>query len=512
MVLGDILRGVEINIKECPNPKLKMGLAAIVSTEECSEKVRKCLLHLKHTGDGIYGASAWGSRDSQPEKGLHILGPEDQEGLGHKADRFRSDFIDIQGHVVLGHIGKDKHSPQPVGKIGRFADFGFKDTPFALVYDGSILNRDSIQARLMEQYPDGEYPLTDASIAATLIREERLVNGGGRIIDGIKYMQEQIDGAHNIAILCEGNLYVERDPLGVLPFMLGKGENMFAAASNDIVLRRIGCTDITDIEPGEAWLFNEDLLGNGEPELLVEASSGPYENCLFWWTYSGRLGAESNGLAVAALQEELGRRVWKNPEFQGVLSALLESGQIKLEDIIISSVPMSGNGGTVGAVHQAIDDGLKIYPAPAFYPSDEYIRSYIPLTDADRRANAAEKLDEVPHYIKDRAVVLIDDSLVRGTQTEEKISKLRQYNPKLIIVLSTHPKIFNPCHKQLSTRQPSELAMTRYKGDGKAIAKAIGADHFFFNSEEDYLGAFPPRIRDNGCGHCATPYAVTPAR
>ncbi len=437
------------------------GLLGIVSDRDCSKLLRRGLTWLRHRGDDFFGITG--------ENG-GVYDPVYQAGEYSRDEFFNPTFRQIVGNVLIGAVSAHPKE-QPIKSKYHGADL-------ALVVDGKILNADELS--------DGS---GDALIAKYLISQKK------DILEGINYKRSKITGTQNSIILWNQTLFAERTPNGVLPLQIGKGENGYAVGSNDYVLRKLGFNDVISIRPGEIYKITLDGY-----EKLQGLSDEKHETCAFLWTYTEHLDSKLKELYAAQLRERLGRKLFENDTY---IKELIESGKVAKEDIVVSPILESGRGAAAGYYWQMVDEGYRAYPADVFIPSRRYKRSYIPVNENERKKAATLKLDEIRYYVENKYIILVDDSLVRGTQTLARVGMLQDHNPLGIAARFSHPRIYNPCKFHLSTRRESELIANRHQDD-QAIAATIGANNVEFNSYNDYRAAFEG-IADGLCMYCAQP-------
>jgi amidophosphoribosyltransferase len=407
-----------------------------------------------------------------------FIGPRHQDGPAG-TDFFRPTFKEVKGDIVLGSVSSN--DKEPIMGV-------FNGREIAVNINGRVLNIEDLKREILDSdfIPTG---YSHAQIIGNLIGKKK------DIIEGIKHAWEKTEGAQNILIVFDGSVIAARHPDAVLPLVIGideKGDR--AVSSSDFVLRKLNFAKQIPLKGGDIYRLNREKI-----EHLQKGQDGK-RKCAFLYTYTGHLDDEMDGLYAAELRERLGRSLFKNDVY---VKELLKSGKIKEEDIVVSPILMSGLGAAVGYHKQALDEGYKLSFAPVFIPSQRYKRSFVPETDEERKIVATFKLDEIRYYIKDKFIILVDDSLVRGTQTEARVNMLRKYSAKGMVFRSSHPKIFEPCSYRLSTQKKEELATHKYDTD-EATASAIGVDHVAFNSYEDYVNAFAD-LKDSLCVDCARP-------
>ncbi|MCK4589437.1 MAG: hypothetical protein KAT77_03275 [Nanoarchaeota archaeon] len=449
------------------------GLLAIVSSEDCSKYVRRGLIASRHQGNDYFGIAAFGLDGK-------LIGPRHQEGPAG-SDFFTDKFREVSGDVVLGSVSSSDKEPI----VGTY-----QGGEFALAINGRVLNLDNLKKELLGSSfePAG---FSHAQVVANLIGQKE------DLVEGIKYAWEKTEGVQDIVILHDQDLIAARHPDAVLPLLIGESPIGSAVGSSDFVLRKLGFDKLTPLEGGDIYLvkFDDDC------KLLREGENGA-RTCAFLWTYTGHIDDKIDGLYTAELRERLGRNLFKNDDY---VKGLIKEGKIKPEDVVVSPILMSGLGSSIGYYKQALEKGFNFGFAPVFIPSQRYKRSYVPETNEERKAVAAFKLDEIRYYIEGKFVIAVDDSIVRGTQTEARMSIIKKYKPLGVVVRASHPKIWNPCTYQLSTRNPEELAAVRHgSGSDEDLAKAIGIDNVMYNSFEDYKNSFG-ELKDKLCMDCAKP-------
>lgn len=464
---------IEIILKWKLSNIFKMGgLLAIVSNEECSKYIRRGLIASRHQGNDYFGIAAI---DSEGD----LIGPSHQEGPAG-SEFFTDRFREVKGKVVMGSVSS--HDKEPI--VGEY-----KGRPFALAINGRVLNLEELKHEILGSgfEPSG---FSHAQVVGNLIGQK------DDLVEGIEYAWEKTQGNQDILALFNGRVVAARHPEAVLPLLIGESEKGdWAVGSSDFVLRKLGFNDLRELGGGD--IYQIDGLG-----FLTKEGENGTRTCAFLWTYTGHLDDEINSLFTAELRERLGRNLFKDDDY---VKEKIKSGELNPRDVVVSPVLMSGLGSAIGYHRQALDEGYNFSFAPVFIPSQRYKRSYVPETDEERKAVAAFKLDEIRYYIQGKFVIAVDDSIVRGTQTEARMSIIKRYDPLGVVMRSSHPKIWFPCSYQLSTREPEELAAHKFgSGSDEEIARAIGVDHVAYNSFEGYRNSFGD-LKDKLCMDCAKP-------
>jgi amidophosphoribosyltransferase len=373
----------------------------------------------------------------------------------------------LTGHIAIGHNrysttgSSRKINVQPI-------IVGSGDKCMALAHNGNIVNATHIGHEL---YEDGYNfrSTTDSEIIADLILSSKATDP----VERIRYAMHRLQGAYSLTILTKDALYAVRDPHGVRPLCLGKMNGGWVVASETCALDHIGATYLREIEPGEVVRISN----NG-----VESFREPIERralCIFEFIYFARPDSMINGKTLYPCRQAMGAQL---------------AIEHPVETDIVMGVPDSATAAGIGYSNQCLKpfcEGLlkNRYVGRTFIAPDQRIRDL----------GVKLKFNPVPELLQGKRLVLVDDSIVRGTTTPKVINLLRHAGAKEIHVRICAPPIKYPCFFGVDMATRREL-IAAHKTIPE-IKEFIGADSLGYLSLEGLIKsvALPKNIFCTAC-------------
>ncbi|MBN2014420.1 MAG: amidophosphoribosyltransferase [Candidatus Altiarchaeota archaeon] len=394
------------------------GLFGVVCRGDCSSSLFLGTDYHSHLGTQ-YGGLAVYSGDSIKKK-IHDI----------SRSQFKSKFFDdiqlMKGNSGIGVISN---------KYAQPLVFQSQLGSFAICTDGLIENEDELIAELIS---DGIFfnELSNGSTNATEL-VARLICQKDSIVEGIAYMFKKIEGSISLLLLNKEGVYAARDRHGHSSLVVGIGEDKCAVASESCSFPNLGLDSVKFLGPGEVVLLKSDsfesLKSNGELNRV----------CAFLWIYTGFPASSYEGKNVEFVRERCGM-------------AIAEKDDVEAD--MVAGVPDSG---TAHAVGYAMTSGIP-YRRPLVKYTPGYGRSYIPPSQEIRDQVAFMKLIPSVDLIRDKRIVLCEDSIVRGTQLRNyTLKKLFDAGAKEVHVRPACPPLLFPCKFNISTRTRDELIARR---------------------------------------------------
>ena len=271
-----------------------------------------------------------------------------------------------------------------------------------------------------------------------------LINQKSNFVDGIKFAQSQIEGSMSIMILKEdSNIIVARDKVGRLPIFIGKDKDGYCASFESFVYKKLGYVDEKELGPGEIV----EISSNG---IQVLSKAGEQMRiCSFLWTYYGYPASNYEGINVELMRYKNGEIMANNDK------SFIESEQIDY----IGGVPDSG---TPHAIGYSAKSGIAFARAFIKY-TPTWSRSFMPAMQTERAKVAKMKQLPVCELIRDKNLMFIDDSIVRGTQLRETVEFLYDNGAKSVHIRSACPPIMYPCKYLNFSRSNGEMELLARK-------------------------------------------------
>jgi len=422
----------------------------------------------------------------QESTGISVLNPGGhiytykRKGLVSKVlnDKMLSKFW---GNVGIGHNRYATTGSQEFSSRDYMQPFHFKNNEieFSLAFNGTIPNYADLKQKL-EDMGRVFITNTDTEVIAQLIAS--LAIGTDDWPEILRMASNFLDGSYSLVLLTsQGDIYAIRDPLGFKPLCIGElktdKRNLYFVSSESCGLDVVEAKFIRDVKPGEiVHLSHQKEIHS---EMVIKADRTAL--CQFEFVYFARPDSVIDGVSVAEARVRLGMYLARNDD-------LLKDPDFR-KDAIVVPVPDSGRSVAVGYANEAqlpYIEGLM---------KNRYVwRTFIMPGQKKRESAVKEKLNPIKSFIKDKNVIILDDSIVRGTTTAQIINLIREAGAKSVNVRISCPPVIRPCYMGIDFPTTSELIAGRYKelyGDNfiEEIRKKIGADTLQYQKIEDLLKA-----------------------
>lgn len=396
------------------------------------------------------------------------------KGLGLVHELFSKDIIErLRGNIGIGHVRYAFSSEEQTQINTQPLVIGYKKGAFALALDGSIVNSNEMKESLEDVGTIFQSHL-DAEVIANLVARNHNINLEEALIKTL----EEIIGSYGLILMTNDILIGARDPYGLKPLSLGKLGETFVLASESCAFDTIGADFIRDIEPGEVVVIDEKGIRT--------VSKRPAERklCLFELIYFARPDSLVDGKSIYLSRIEAGRQLARESKVDG--------------DIVIGA-PDSGIVFAIGFAEES-----KIPYAEGIIKNRYVGRTFIQPSQELREQGVKIKLNALKENIEGKKVILVDDSIVRGTTIKRTVDMLRKAGAKEVHVRIGSPPVLNPCHLGMDT--PSKENLISAKMEVEEIRELIGADSLYFLTLEGLIQS----LGNNGfCKGCFTgEYAV----
>jgi amidophosphoribosyltransferase len=413
----------------------------VMGTPEAAVMTALGLHALQHRGQEATGIVSSNGTEFHAHRGLGHVGKNFGAEKGHLGR--------LVGHAAIGHnrystTGQsDIHNIQPFFSEQAFGGF-------ALAHNGNLTNAERLRQYLIESGSLMQ-STTDTEVIVHLVARSHQPTPSLRLTEALK----KVEGAYSLICLTAEGLIGVRDPLGVRPLVLGRIDNSHVLSSETCGLDIIGAEYIRDLAPGEMVLINEQGL----------TSSFPFPKalprfCVFEYIYFARPDSLIENRNVYQARKDIGRILAR------------ETG-IKAD--IVVPVPDSGVPAALG---YAEESGL---PFELGIIRNHYVgRTFIQPTDRGRQNGVKLKHNANTAAVKGKSVVLVDDSIVRGTTSRKIVSMIRAAGAKEVHLRIASPPITHPCFYGVDTPDQSKLISARMDAD--CIAREVGADSTAFIS------------------------------
>jgi amidophosphoribosyltransferase len=455
------------------------GLFGVYNVPDAASKTYLGLFALQHRGQESAGLVVSDGKRLDSRKGMGLV-----------TEVFsRSDLSALHGHIAVGHVRySTTGSSRPQNIQPLVVDYSHGSV--AVAHNGNLVNAKRLRDEL-EAYGSIFQTSTDSEVVLHLMaRPENL----GRP-DHIAHCLRQMKGAYSLIIMTRNKLIGARDPQGFRPLILGRmageanlgqiGEG-YILCSETCALDQVGAEMIRELEPGEMITIDSDGV---QSELIVPAEEIKPAHCIFEHVYFARPDSLIFGDEVHAVRIKLGER-------------LAEEHPVAAD--IVFAVPDSGNAGAIGYSRRSN------IPLDMGFIRNHYVgRSFIKPNQHERENVVAMKFNVVRSAVRDKRVVVVEDSLVRGTTFKKQAQILRSAGAREVHLRITCPPTLHACYYGIDFPSKDELVAARLKTT-PAIAEWLGVDSLGYISLEGLLAAVS-RPADNYCTACwSGKYPVQP--
>lgn len=422
--------------------KEECGVFGVYSREEdVSMMTYLGLYALQHRGQESAGIAITDGAWMDVSRGMGLV----NEVFRHQIPHMDNQYIAI-GHVRYSTTGSSLlANTQPL--IVNYA--GGK---ISLAHNGNLTNAAEIRHQLEQEGTIFQTSI-DSEVFVNLIARSRK----GRIEEKIIESLQKIQGAYCLTIMTENKLIGVRDPHGFRPLCIGKLDDTWVLSSESCGLDVVGAAFVRDVEPGEMVVIDENGLTSYRFDEKAKKAS-----CIFEYIYFARPDSVIDGQSVHDARFMMGRMLARESGFKG--------------DIVIS-VPDSG---TTAATGFAFESGI---PFVEGLIKNRYIgRTFIQPTQKKRDTAVKLKLNAIRSAVEGKSVIMVDDSIVRGTTSGKIVRMLRNAGAKEVHMCVSSPPIGYPCYYGIDTSVRKELIAATKSVD--EICEFIGADSLHFLSIE----------------------------
>ena len=435
---------------------------------------------------GVFGV--WGHPEAAQLTyyGLHSLQHRGQEGAGmvlnknYKlvgvkgeglvAEVFTEERMkDINGQAAIGHVryatagGGGYENVQPLL-------FHFQEDSMALAHNGNLINATQLKTQLEVQGSIFQ-TTSDTEVVAHLIRRA----GFSSLKNRVKNALSLVKGAYAFLVMGEREMIVAMDPYGLRPLSLGKLGDAHVVASETCALDLVGAEFVRDVEPGEMLIINDEGV---QSERF--AMSQKRAMCAMEYVYFSRPDSNIDGINVHTARKNLGKRL--------AMEALIDAD-------VVTGVPDSSISAAIGYAETA---GI---PYEMGLIKNRYVgRTFIQPSQALREQGVKMKLSPVRGVVEGKRVIMVDDSIVRGTTSRRIVRMLKEAGAKEVHVVISSPPIKNPCFYGIDTSSPDELIASQLSVE--EIRVKIEADSLTFLSPEGLVEAIGRPFPGETGGQC----------
>ncbi len=422
-------------------PKEECGVFGMFCRSDCAASVVVGLSALQHRGQESCGVAVSDGREIDLVKGMGMVSRVFDEEAVSK----------LKGNIGIGHVrysttGESKmQNAQPIVAKGA-------NIQLALAHNGNLVNFWTLRDRLTERGHTFESS-TDTEVISKILVNEYVKTGD--FMQAIKNMVRYLDGSYSLLIMTPDALYAVRDPFGIRPLMMCDLPGGYAFASEDCAFGALQMKLVRDIRPGEIVKVSADGVQSEKAGTITR-----HAHCMFEYVYFARPDSTINGTSVYGARKKLGR-------------SLAKDFPVKAD--VVSAVPYSGVAAAIGYSEES---GI---PYTEVLLRNRYAgRSFIMPSQESRDFAVRSKLIPIEEEIRGRDIVLVDDSIVRGTTMRQIVSLIRAAGAKKIHLRISCPPIIAPCFYGVDMQQYKQFIAV--EKTVKEIAEFIGVDSLAYNT------------------------------
>ncbi len=424
--------------------------------KDVSSTIYYGLFALQHRGQESCGIAV---SDTKGPKGKVIS----HKDMGLVNDVFNSEILEqLKGNIGIGHVrystagGSVRENAQPLV-------LNYVKGTLGMAHNGNLLN--AVELRDELSYTGAIFQTTiDSEVIAYLIARERLKVG--TVEEAVKNAMLKIKGAYSLIVMSPRKLIGARDPFGFKPLCIGKRDNTYFLSSETCALDTVGAEFIRDVLPGEIVTITQDGIESDTSMMRNETAK-----CIFEYIYFARPDSKFDGMGIYESRINAGRILAKTHPVEA--------------DIVVG-VPESGNPAALG---YSMESGIPY--GNAFIKNNYVGRTFIKPKQEQRESSVMVKLNVLKEAIEGKRVIMIDDSIVRGTTCARIVSLLKHAGAKEVHVRISSPPFLHPCY--FGTDIPSEEQLIASGNTVEQVCKIIGADSLGYLEVD--------RLSEMICGH-----------
>ncbi|WP_455645034.1 amidophosphoribosyltransferase [Methanosphaera sp.] len=409
-------------------------------------------------------------------------------GMGLVSDVFDNDLLDIlNGNVGIGHVRYSTTGDSSYENCSPFVEHK-ENIIISMGHNGDIVNSSILRQELLDSNHDFK-STTDSEVICHMIIDE--YNKNPNAVEAIKTTCSKLIGSYALVILINGVLYAVRDPLGMKPLSLGKSDEFIVVASETVAFDSLDIGYVRSLEPGEILAIDE----NGNENSYYLPREEHTANCMFEYLYFARPDSVIFDKSVYEVRMNIGKKL---------------AEEYPIDADVVIAVPDSAIPATL-----AYSRASGIEYAEGLIKNRYVGRTFIMPTQKDRDLAVKLKMNTISSVLKDKRVIVLDDSVVRGTTSKTIIKMLRDAGAKEVHLLVGCPEIISPCYYGIAMATKEELlAVDR---TNEEIREEIGVDSIGYISIEglvdaigtpredlclgcitgDYPTVIPPELEDN---------------
>lgn len=416
-------------------PKHSCGVVGISADFDVASALHTALMIIQHRGQESAGISVFNGTGIDTVKG---------NGLVNLALP-KEELVNLLGHVGVGHVrysttgSKSLVNAQPLTVTTNFGTV-------AVAHNGDITNFKQLKEKYMKE---GWTFLTDSDSEMVTKLLGKYMTQNNDPVKAIRSTMGELDGAYALTILINDRLFAIRDPYGFRPLCLGKLDGGYVAVSESAAVDALRGEVVRDIEPGEICEITKDTF-----KIYPAPAKHPRAYCMFEWVYFARPDSIIDGAEVYAVRRKIGR---------------ILARECPADVDLVMPVPDSGRAHAIG---YSIETGI---PYEEGFMKNRFAdRTFIMPDQKQREFAVSMKMNPIKSTVSGKRIMIIDDSIVRGTTLKKLVTMLRDAGAKEVHVRIGSPPIIAPCYYGVDMKSRDQFIANKHTVD--EIRQIIGAD------------------------------------
>lgn len=417
------------------------------------------LFALQHRGQESCGIAV---SDTRGPKGI----VKSHKGMGLVNEVFTPEVLTgLKGDIGLGHTrystagSSTRENAQPLV-------LNYIKGTLGLAHNGNLINAPELRREL--EYTGAIFQTTiDSEVIAYHIARERVRSASAE--EAVSRAMDKIKGAYSLIVMSPRKLIGARDPFGFRPLCIGKRDHAYILASETCALETIGAELVRDVEPGEIVTITPDGIRSDKSHCLPREQEA---RCIFEYIYFARPDSHFDGVSVYQSRILAGRYL---------------AVDSPVEADLVVGVPESGNAAALG---YSLESGI---PYGTAFVKNGYVgRTFIKPGQSSRESSVKVKLNVLSEAVKGKRVIMIDDSIVRGTTSGRIVKMLREAGAEEVHMRVSSPPFLYPCY--FGTDVPAREQLLAYNRSVEEIRQVIGADSLAYLRVErlgEMIGGLP---------------------
>src|SRR5882672_6798069 len=433
-------------------PKHYCGVFGVYGHPNAAELTYYGLYALQHRGQESAGIVTSDGRQFREHKGMGLV-----------SQIFNGEVLhNLVGSLAIGHTRYSTTGSSHLRNAQPLTADCVRGQ-IAIAHNGNLTNATQLRDEL-EAKGSMFQTTVDSEIILNLMAQPTLNGDENYLVQAV----HRLEGAYSVVMMTETEMVGLRDPFGFRPLCIGKVDDAWVLASETCALDLIHAKFVREVEPGEIVVFDKDTNKNGAP-LSIQAFPEQERRafCIFEYVYFARPDSNIANRSVYKVRVELGRQ-------------LARENPIKAD--IVVPVPDSGNCAALG---YSLESNI---PYEMAFIRNHYVgRSFLQPSQLIRDFNVRVKLNLIPDLVKDKRVIVVDDSIVRGTTCKARVNTLKEAGAKEVHVRVSCPPHRNPCVYGIDFPDRSKLMAANHSQE--EIRKYLNADSLHYLSQEGMVKA-----------------------